>query len=180
MGRGEVTSVSVYRQGCSERESERSTLTESGSREEDCVPGMANAVWVAAGMLITGTINTVSKKLNYETYSVGLNGQVELFTKPWFQCGVMFLGEALCLLFYRYMTRKSKLKALDSAISMNPTRATADGSEGEGVQTKSLTDRQFSKLAFILSCCDLMGTALAGLGLVYTTASVSQLLRGSV
>lgn len=37
------------------------------------------------GMLIPGTINTLSKKAQNETLSIGLNGVLEPFNHPWFQ-----------------------------------------------------------------------------------------------
>jgi hypothetical protein len=50
------------------------------------------------GMLGTGAINTLSKKIQNQCSSVGVDGTSEPFSKPWSQTLVMFSGEA-CLIF---------------------------------------------------------------------------------
>lgn len=50
------------------------------------------------GMLGTGAINTLSKKIQNQCSAVGVDGKSEPFSKPWSQTLVMFSGEA-CLIF---------------------------------------------------------------------------------
>jgi len=89
-------------------------------------------VTLVLGMLIFGSVNTVSKKMGYKTCSTGLSsvgwddctadthetcsaysddphtGQ-RRFEKPWTQTAVMFSGEAMCLLYYFFnRTRKPR------------------------------------------------------------------------
>ena len=50
------------------------------------------------GMLGTGAINTLSKKIQNQCAAAGIDGKKEEFSKPWSQTLVMFSGEA-CLIF---------------------------------------------------------------------------------
>src|SRR3989338_4664343 len=55
------------------------------------------------GMLIPGTINTLAKKAQNETLSIGINGELAPFVHPWFQTFVMYIGEALCFVAFLCM-----------------------------------------------------------------------------
>ena len=131
------------------------------------------------GMLITGTINTISKKIQNDVEvfirvliiivvvpvqhlifvqkSEGMEGEVHTFTHPWFQTAVMFMGEALCIIPYLL----SKF-------------CCASESSAEPFRWKNIW------LFIIPTICDLVGTSLAGIGLLFVSASVSQLLRGGI
>jgi hypothetical protein len=58
-------------------------------------------------MLGTGAINTLSKKIQNQCYSVGIDGKKEPFSKPWSQTLVMFSGEA-CLIFVFLIQQRMK------------------------------------------------------------------------
>eukprot|EP00057_Strongylocentrotus_purpuratus_P014879 XP_011669353.1 PREDICTED: uncharacterized protein LOC105440638 [Strongylocentrotus purpuratus] len=65
-------------------------------------------ILLAVGMLVTGSINTLSKKAQNDCHVKGVaipsgpNGTAEAtaheFDHPWFQTIIMFIGESLCLL----------------------------------------------------------------------------------
>ena len=57
------------------------------------------------GMLGTGAINTLSKKIQNQCVSAGIDGKNESFSKPWSQTLVMFSGEA-CLIFVFFIQQR--------------------------------------------------------------------------
>ena len=103
---------------------------------------------------------------------------------------VMFTGELMCLILFAlrqkgcswFSCRNPALPAGESTqVRSSETKALLvnDDGNGEGVTTPSITLR--SGLVCILpACCDLGGTTLSGIGLLFTTASVWQMLRGSI
>ncbi|TPP59738.1 Solute carrier family 35 member F6 [Fasciola gigantica] len=130
------------------------------------------------GMLLTGTINTVSKKLQLDCSSVGYfnysanNTQTEhKFNKPWFQTLLMFLGETLCL-FGFFIIRFKKRRRLERESAYREI----DESERGGILNTPLFNWFFLLPAF----CDLLGTTIAGIGLLFVDASIWQMMRGSL
>jgi hypothetical protein len=51
---------------------------------------------LVVGMLFTGTINTVTKKMQNQSVAPGIDLRPHAFSHPWFQTFVMFVGEAAC------------------------------------------------------------------------------------
>jgi hypothetical protein len=66
------------------------------------------------GMLGTGAINTLSKKIQNQCAAVGIDGKKEPFSKPWSQTLVMFSGEA-CLIFVFFIQQMLQRRA-DAAL----------------------------------------------------------------
>lgn len=118
------------------------------------------AVILAVGMLITGSINTLSTKWADNTYSYG-RYTYDKYNHPFVQAFGMFIGESLCLAAFYYVNWRMKKQGNDDLIE----RATGD----------------YKFYIFALpACCDMLGTSLMYLGLTYTAASTFQMLRGSV
>lgn len=114
---------------------------------------------IAAVMVFTGTINTLSAKWADQTKSVGRDGgPARKFDHPFVQACGMFLGELTCLIAFKllfYTRRESPV---------------IGGS-----------NQQFSPFIFWpAALCDLCGTSLMYLGLNLTYASSFQMLRGAV
>eukprot|EP00771_Trimastix_marina_P004226 gnl/Trimastix_PCT/971.p1 GENE.gnl/Trimastix_PCT/971~~gnl/Trimastix_PCT/971.p1 ORF type:complete len:414 (-),score=135.60 gnl/Trimastix_PCT/971:112-1353(-) len=144
---------------------------------------------LSAGMLLTGSINTISKKIQFQTKSKGICG-TKKFRKPWFQTAVMFLGETMCLLFLAFLLVIKRLRARRVQTSMN-TDAEDSAEKGDIPLSPSAADNpappvtwqrklKFVFLFAILACCDLAGTTLAGIGLLWTFGSIYQMFRGSI
>jgi len=134
------------------------------------------ALVLAVGMLITGSINTISTKLadiqNVTGTSTAFGGKPHPFSHPFFQAALMFLGESLCLL-----TFWSKRAWCDKK---TPTRQPLL-SAGTRPRSASVAAQQWHPVIFLLpACCDMTGTSLMYVGLNLTHASVFQMLRGSV
>lgn len=138
----------------------------------------ASAAFLIVGMLLFGTINTVMSKLQNSSWSVGIDGIPKPFSKPWFQTLVMFTGEALCLAFFGIQQWRAKRREASGVIN-----------EGEGDPLLSMPKddvlQDSGKKANLLvfwgpAALDLVGTTLGNIGLLWTVASVYQMLRGSV
>jgi len=114
-------------------------------------------VFLAVGMLITGSLNTLTTKIANNTETTDLNGETVAFNHPFVQALGMFLGEMLCLGAFRYSLWRER----------------ADG--------KVVERKAFSPVILLApACCDLAATSLMYVGLTLTYASVFQMLRGSV
>ena len=113
---------------------------------------------LAAGMLITGSINTISTKAADQAKTTNRYGESVAFNHPFFQALCMFMGESLCLLAFLALRARAK-----------STGAKFDEA------------RAFSPLILLVpALCDMTGTSLMYVGLSLTDASIFQMLRGSV
>jgi len=147
------------------------------------------ALLLVAGMLVFGSVNTISKKLGYNTCSTGLDGVYATkdaagpwdadddqrcpagerkFQKPWTQTLVMFTGEATLMIYFLGFTRK--------AVNEERMRGSMSGAP-ESRRPLRFSD---SLVCILPAMCDLGGTTLSGIGLLFTTASTFQMLRGSI
>ncbi|KAJ5069341.1 solute carrier family 35 member f6 [Anaeramoeba ignava] len=140
-------------------------------------------------MLISGTVNTITKKAAFESRAKGLSDSKHKFSKPFFLSLIMFMGETLCIFFYLRQKRKNKRIAkyeiLDSKEPEKEEKLLIN--EPEKIKKENLQDNIVMKdtrskfwLFFLPSLCDVGGTTIAGVGLMLTTASVFQILRGSI
>jgi predicted membrane protein len=127
-------------------------------------------VFLVAGFLITGSINTLTKKWQLESCGPTVfpaspdeqqdcpAGQKE-FRKPWTQNIVMFFGEALVITIF---------------LARAPSRARAREQIGQ-----SATRAPFYIFA-LSACLDILGSGIGGVGMMYISASVWQVMRGSL
>lgn len=128
------------------------------------------------GMLFTGTINTILNKLQGQ-YSLCSHidlqcvGNCEAkdpndrkyYEQPVMQTITMFIGEACCLTVY-FIT----------SLYNTPENSTTH-------QTSLKPMTGWANFWFLIpTLCDLVGTTLMNVGLIYTSASIYQMLRGSV
>ena len=126
------------------------------------------------GLLVFGSLNTLTTKIQFELTSVGLDGTDKHFKKPWFGTLTMFLGMVIVLgiHFINVMMRQSK-KGKDNEVHLLES-ATKKST------VKEASFWEASKLIAIPAILDLLATALCFVGLLYNSASVSQMLRGSM
>eukprot|EP00727_Mastigamoeba_balamuthi_P013151 m51a1_g8459 hypothetical protein (434) ;mRNA; r:423906-425546 len=113
------------------------------------------------GMLATGCINTILIKAADNTYARGWGGDEHLFAHPWTQSLFMFWAESVCMAAFLVVTY-------------------GPGSKGRGAKRPAGLLELFPPLLGIPACLDLLSTSIASIGLLYTSASVWQMLRGSV
>eukprot|EP00667_Euglena_gracilis_P008081 EG_transcript_8175 len=129
-------------------------------------------LFMTGGLLVCGTFNSLIAKLIYGLKSTGVNGHFHNFRKPWFQTTNMFLGMTLCMAMYH-----SKLWAIKHL-----KRRRAAKAEAAPLLKVDPSDPPPSKgahLVIIPAIADLAATGLLFTGLVFTTASVYQMLRGA-
>ncbi|KAF4744745.1 hypothetical protein FOZ63_000164 [Perkinsus olseni] len=119
---------------------------------------------VAAVMLLTGSMNTLSKKAMFETCAPSITGHTradcpsgqEPFNKPWTQNLAMFLGESMLLFVVLYKQRQ-QYPASDRRPPRPPPYFFAPP-----------------------AALDLLGTGFSGIGMNFISASVWQMMRGSI
>lgn len=75
-------------------------LDSEPDQEVETPPSTAAQLTIIVGMLLSGTLTTLSSKLLLETRSVGLDGVPKPFTKPWFLVLTMFLAMSFSLIVY--------------------------------------------------------------------------------
>ena len=112
-------------------------------------------------MICTGTLNTLSAKYTNLLKAKGTNPKDEhYFNHPFFQTGLMFFGEMLCLFAFQALNTIQKLT----------------GRRNEAFSVGTITP-----LVWIIpASCDLVSTTMMFIGLSWTFASSFQMLRGSV
>lgn len=141
-------------------------------------------VLLAIGMLISGSINTLSMKAQNDCSSKGLKDEygheIHKFAHPWFQTGLMFLGETLCLigLFVHRRRERQRLRQKSFMDSINHDSVESSSSEESTAVIQQ--PRVFQWILAFPTICDLFGTTLGAIGLLYVSASVWQMLRGSL
>jgi len=136
------------------------------------------------GMLLSGSINTLTKKAQNDSNAVGMDGTKRPFEHPWFQTLLMFVGEFLCLfgLFGQYckedwQLRRKQASGYEPITFLGPEEDPSDLKQKPQPPKKP---RIFQWILLLPTCFDLLGTTFAGIGLLWTLASVWQMLRGSI
>jgi hypothetical protein len=74
-------------------------------------------VILAVGMVVTGTINTLTSKYADDSSAKDSQGKVTQFNHPYVQTLFMFMGEFLCLLAYKTITFVNKQQGMDRQLS---------------------------------------------------------------
>lgn len=116
-------------------------------------------IFLAVGMLVSGSLNTIVTNLANETSSKGIDGTTRKFAHPFVQALFMFFGELSCMIAFLALTWNAERRGK--------------------VYEKS--DAPYSPGIFLLpAALDMTGTSLMYVGLIKTYPSVFQMLRGSV
>ncbi|KAJ1649182.1 hypothetical protein IWQ61_009651, partial [Dispira simplex] len=155
-------------------------------------------LFLVGGMLVTGTLNTLLTKLQ-DMQCVGNchdqnPAKRQLFEQPTWQTLNMFVGEILCLVvlyvslaWNHYQRRRHGYSEL---VATGPLSEEADG--GDLLEEATLDDMPTTLantqplngwktlLMWLPALFDICGTTLMNVGLIYTSASVYQMLRGAV
>lgn len=128
----------------------------------------AFVVALAVFMLLSGTVNTVTISQMNKIKAVGKDPSLgkQAFFNPLLQSLFMFFGEFLCLivfLVYRLCKRRSADK------------------KGEISKPSTMKQKVIQTVKFAIPAAfDFTGSTTMNLGLIFTTASVYQMLRGSL
>eukprot|EP00033_Pygsuia_biforma_P000675 GCRY01000794.1.p1 GENE.GCRY01000794.1~~GCRY01000794.1.p1 ORF type:complete len:406 (-),score=70.12 GCRY01000794.1:241-1458(-) len=136
---------------------------------------MALPTWLyCVGLVFLGTCTTITSKIQYQIKVEGRDGVDKRFDKPWLQSFLMFLAMALVLIFHyvdRFLERKKYMKERQSLLG-EMAAPIAPPEEPTPFRTYMLIA--------IPALFDTIATTLGGIGLIWTTASVFQMLRGSL
>jgi drug/metabolite transporter (DMT)-like permease len=126
------------------------------------------------GLLVFGSLNTLTTKIQFELASRGIDGEKKHFKKPWFGTLTMFLGMCIVLVihFINVLIRQRPQKTKDMEVHLLQS--------GKDNGLKHATFWQASKLIAIPAILDLIATALCFVGILFNSASVFQMLRGSM
>jgi drug/metabolite transporter (DMT)-like permease len=160
-----------------------------------------STLFLIIGMLLTGSLNTILTKLQDSVCVDKCDTDSPVyFEQPMIQTLNMFLGEIMCLiwlLFYRnnheYILVQSDIDGniqdnidgniqdnIDGNIQDNidgNIQDNIDGNIQDNIERKSYTS---SLLLFFPAACDCMSSTLMNIGLMFTSASIFQMLRGSI
>lgn len=145
-----------------------------------------------AGLVVYGTISSLLAKIIYELKAPGRGDHLKHFHKPWACTTMMFVGMTFCLplswvinlVQYLHRSRSQRAKQdADGRVSnegvdaplmqVSPFAAHSHTAHDEGPDMHSIM------LLAIPMAFDLVATILLSVGLLTTSASVSQMLRGS-
>ncbi|MCZ6902554.1 MAG: hypothetical protein O7C62_08730, partial [Rickettsia endosymbiont of Ixodes persulcatus] len=132
---------------------------------------MAQAISFLAGVVM-GTCSTITTKIMYGLEAVGTTGNVQRFEKPLFMTFAMFVAMSLALPIYG-IVQWNRRKSGKGKYSLIGAPTVQDDTSEE------ITNRTLILLS-IPAALDLLATALASVGLLFTTVSVFQLVRCSV
>jgi len=125
---------------------------------------------LALGMIVSGTLNTLTTKMQFTTLSINTNGYVVFFAKPWFGTFNMLLAMALV-----GVVDKCVRSITCGQTSVQPDAEYTLLEKAEGA---SKTWREKVILVAVPAAFDLVATALACMGMLYIPASVWQMLKG--
>lgn len=120
---------------------------------------------LALMMIVTGSINTLATKWADDAKSKGINDKVRPFNHPFLQAVAMFFGEFLCFLAYKGMYLYYKKKDYTNEMMPDSVRGSTS----------------FSPFIFLPpALCDMTATSLMYIGLILTSPSSFQMLRGAL
>ena len=128
--------------------------------------------------VVMGTGSTITVKVMYGLQAVGLSGEPQRFEKPLLTTWIMFVAMTIALpAHYAVEWWQQRQRVVAYA------RLTKGGGGGRGhaeLQGPVPVPWRTFVLLVIPAAFDLLGTALASVGLLFTTVSVYQLVRCSV
>lgn len=116
------------------------------------------------GVIVFGTAASLLSKLIYSVRGLDSHGVDAPFTKPWFQVMVMFFGMSICIVLDKPARKSSSAEAEPLIPSVDSPPPTPEG------------------IPWIINgpCLfDLVATGCGTTGLLYTSVSVYQMLRGA-
>ena len=127
------------------------------------------------GLLVFGSLNTLTTKLQFELVSTGLDGVEKHFKKPWFGTLIMFAG--MCIVLLLHLIVVCSRKCTQSKFGVRE-RLIYRKCDKLGVREANFFEA--AKLIAIPAILDLVATACCFVGILYNSASVYQMLRGSM
>ena len=128
------------------------------------------------GLLVFGSLNTLTTKIQFELVSTGLDGSEKHFKKPWFGTLIMFLGMCIVLIIHMVRVMLKRSSGLKTGVRVK----LIDRGSYDEILFKEANFFEAAKLISIPAILDLIATACCFVGILYNSASVFQMLRGSM
>lgn len=125
---------------------------------------------------IFGTMSTMTSKLLFQFEGEGLNHIRHHFEKPLFQSTMMFVGMALCMFVYWSTKPRSHSS---SHTDENKPLLPLNGNSPSATSVKATDPRVYYVVA-VPALCDFLATYMMTIGLLWVSASVFQMIRGSI
>lgn len=141
-------------------------------------------------LLVSGSASSLVGKILYAVKGPDRHGRSKAFAKPWFAALLMFIGMLACLpCSWIYRAARSQLRGSDTSRTkpedtdteerdplIGPSESTWS-LESVAVATRAWWHRYDAVL--FPTIFDLVASALLGIGLLFTTVSVYQMVRGT-
>lgn len=127
------------------------------------------AVYVSC-MIISGTVNTITTKMQFTTTSINVDGVKAPFTKPWFATFNMLLAMALVGVIDKCV-RSCSSSANTLAPDCEYQKLSAD-------DNKNMSHTKKVIMVAIPAAFDLLATGLCCMGMLFLPASIWQMLKG--
>jgi drug/metabolite transporter (DMT)-like permease len=123
-----------------------------------------------SGLLFCGTLNVFLTKYQDTVCIENCNNETEAvyFNQPMLQTLNMFIGEILCLIIFYF-------KKKENYIQLSETTET----EIETTDSYETSSKNYILLLFP-ALCDTLSSTLMNIGLIFVSASMYQMLRGSI
>ena len=145
---------------------------------------MIQTLIIVIGLIISGSANSLlTKYQDMQCVSHCSNPEkAKYFDQPVLQTMQMFAGELLCwipVLYLKYV-RRSPRSVLVNTSSGEEERLLHVEEQANSQAVAGKSNWKHSLILAIPSTCDLLGTTLMNIGLLYTPVSIYQMTRGSV
>lgn len=124
-----------------------------------------------SGLVVFGALNTLTTKIQLSLSSLGTAGVEKPFQKPWFATFAMFAGMALVLVPYHCIEARKNSSGMAADAEQQLLEKSANGNK--------LSERLAFCYVGIPAMFDLVASGLMFCGLIFITASIWQMLRGS-
>lgn len=141
----------------------------------------------------TGSLNTISTKLIFQSDGVTKTGEIANYNAEWFSTFIMFCGELFCFVIYGVMRLvynyclKEKFEKKEESLSRHERQALTEKRKYALITTEELTRNPTGGLGWkywlyvtLFATLDIGGTTLGNIGYNNCDASIIQIIRGFV
>mmetsp|Transcript_57650 Transcript_57650/g.105286 ORF Transcript_57650/g.105286 Transcript_57650/m.105286 type:complete len:386 (+) Transcript_57650:65-1222(+) len=129
------------------------------------------AIFFIMALITSGTLNTLTTKMQFTSKSIDKDGEEVTFSKPWFVTLNMLAGMFFVGLVDKCWRALRRSPTVRSDIGMHEMFL-------EKSQSRKHTFEQKVLIMAIPAALDMFGVALLSLGMMYLPASIWQMLRG--
>ncbi|KAK9762817.1 hypothetical protein K7432_011090 [Basidiobolus ranarum] len=155
--------------------------------------------FLVGGMLLTGTLNTLLNKIQDKQCVENCDdpdpSKHHLFEQPVWQTLNMFIGEASCLLAFYFIRLSQRhyntalgYEEIPGSSTPRVAEEEVDGDDSPVIKKRLSSEQPSTEplegwktlLMWLPTLCDICGTTLMNVGLIYISASIYQMLRGAV